>query len=222
LLLALKKEVAPMSGTILDFGAGISPYRPLSPDSVYRTADIVDTFGPDYVIDKNGSVPERSGVLDLVLSTQVLAHVRDPQHYLAECFRLVRPGGRLLLSTNSNFADGDCPGDYQRWTAQGLRRDLEGAGFANVTRVKFSTGPRAVMYFIERYVYTMGGGPRNTLLGWTHRGVSFVVRNFLRRIHVRMDRDYAACRVVPADAPGHDLYIGLVASAERPADVASA
>jgi SAM-dependent methyltransferase len=217
LLLALKKEVAPMSGTILDFGAGISPYRPLSPDSVYRTADIVDTFGPDYVIDKNGSVPERSGVLDLVLSTQVLAHVRDPQHYLAECFRLVRPGGRLLLSTNSNFADGDCPGDYQRWTAQGLRRDLEGAGFATVTRVKFSTGPRAVMYFIERYVYIMKGR-RNTILGWTHRGVSLVLRHFLRGIQVRMDRDYAACRVVPVDAADHDVYIGLLASAYRPPD----
>jgi hypothetical protein len=37
-----------------------------------------------------------------------------------------------------------------------------------------------------------------------------------------MDRDYGAHRVVAAETPGHDLYIGLFVSAQRPTRPATA
>ena len=151
----------------------------------------------------------------MVLSTQVLAHVEDPNKYLSECFRLLKPGGELILSTNNSFADNDCPNDFQRWTAEGLRRDLTKAGFENVNVYKLSTGPRAVMYFIERYVYTMDTS-RKTFPGLLHWAHSSVFRRFRRWIQIRMDRYYSTDRVVWSDVPNRDIYIALFACARRP------
>ena len=66
---------------------------------------------------------------DVVLSTQVLEHVEDPRTYLEECFRVLRPGGQLLLSTHGFMVYHPDPVDYWRWTGAGLRRAVEQAGF---------------------------------------------------------------------------------------------
>lgn len=45
------------------------------------------------------SLPFKTGYFDLVLSHSVIEHVDSPQDYLSECFRVLRPGGVLFLST---------------------------------------------------------------------------------------------------------------------------
>ena len=154
-LLALKRDATHEKIAILDYGAGLSPFRSWFPNSDYRRADIVDFADPDYLIGADGTVPEESAMFDMVLSTQVLSFVTDPHKYLSECFRLLKPGGKLILSTGSLLAVSNSPIDFQRWMVDGLKRDLTKAGFENINVYKLSTGPRAVMYFIERYVYTM-------------------------------------------------------------------
>ncbi len=81
-------------------------------------------IGPD------GRLPLEDGGFDTVLSTQVLEHVADPGVYLEECFRVLRPGGRLLLSTHGFMVYHPDPDDYWRWTCAGLRRAVTDAGFA--------------------------------------------------------------------------------------------
>lgn len=215
LLLALKTESTNEKLSILDYGAGVSPYRSLFPNSEYRRADIVDFGALDYVIDKNGIVPEQSKVFDLVLSTQVLGHVKDPNVYLSECFRLLRPAGKLLLSTHGLYEDNNCPHDFRRWTADGLRCDLEKAGFKTISIHKLTTGPRAVMFFLERYVYTMAAS-RKTLPGLVHWTSSMLFRVLRRWIHILMDRHYSGHRFVPSDVPHHNVYVALFACAHRP------
>lgn len=215
LLLALKTESTKEKLRILDYGAGVSPYRSLFPNSEYRRADIVDFGTLDYMIDKNGVVPERSNVFDRVLSTQVLGHVEDPNVYLSECFRLLKPGGKLLLSTHGLYEDNDCPRDFRRWTADGLRCDLERAGFKTISIYKLTTGPRAVMFFLERYVYTMAAS-RKTLPGLVHWTAAMLFRGLRRRIHILMDRHYSGHRFVPLERPHHTVYIALFACAHRP------
>jgi SAM-dependent methyltransferase len=49
-------------------------------------------------------VPLRSGCADAVTSLDVIEHVFDPAAHVAEAFRLLRPGGRLVLTTpNTRF-----------------------------------------------------------------------------------------------------------------------
>ena len=52
----------------------------------------------------------------------------DPALYLSECFRVLRPGGRMLLSTHGMFVYHPDPDDYWRWTCAGLQHVVERGG----------------------------------------------------------------------------------------------
>ena len=45
------------------------------------------------------SMPFRNGYFDLILSHSVIEHVSSAVGYLGECFRVLRPGGLMFLST---------------------------------------------------------------------------------------------------------------------------
>jgi SAM-dependent methyltransferase len=69
-----------------------------------------------------------SGDYDVVICEQVLEHVPDPSVALSNLRSLCRPGGRLLVSTPFLVRIHDMPGDYWRFTPDGLRLMLERAG----------------------------------------------------------------------------------------------
>jgi SAM-dependent methyltransferase len=121
---------APPNARILDYGSADSPYRRFfSPSAEFVTADLPGN--PDAALDlePDGTVPVASGTFDVVLSTQVLEHVTDPETYLSECLRVLRPGGQLLLSTHGLMVYHPDPVDYWRWTGAGLQRAVGQAGF---------------------------------------------------------------------------------------------
>lgn len=117
-------------GRVLDYGCADMPYRSFfGPDVEYVGADLVGNERAAVALLPDGSVPVDDESFDAVLSTQVLEHVQDPRLYLAECFRVLRPGGRLLLSTHGIFAYHPDPVDLWRWTCEGLRLDVQRPGF---------------------------------------------------------------------------------------------
>lgn len=134
---------------LLDYGCGGSPYRSFFPNATYHRADYSCTPSVDFTLEANGLLPAISdGSYDMVLSTQVLEHVSDPHCYLAESHRVLRRGGKLILTTHGTFPDHGCPHDYWRWTADGLKLSLERAGF-KVTRIsKLTCGIRAVLFWL--------------------------------------------------------------------------
>ncbi len=120
----------PADGRILDYGCAEVPYRHFfAQTATYVAADLPGN--PNATLDLNAdtTVPEPDDGFDAVVSTQVLEHVADPALYLSECFRVLRPGGRLLLSTHGMFIYHPDPIDHWRWTCAGLRHVVEDAGF---------------------------------------------------------------------------------------------
>lgn len=115
---------------VLDFGCADRPYRVCLPASCrYVGADLPGNADADAQILPDGRLSSADAEFDAVLSTQVLEHVADPEVYLAESFRLLKPGGQLLLSTHGLMFYHPDPVDYWRWTREGLDRILSKAGF---------------------------------------------------------------------------------------------
>ncbi len=114
---------------VLDFGCGSRPYENwfVAAGAQYRGADLDGAH--EIAITAEGNLALESGSADLVASFQVLEHVWDVAQYLGEARRVLAPGGKLLLSTHGAWLYHPHPGDFRRWTAEGLKRELAACGF---------------------------------------------------------------------------------------------
>jgi SAM-dependent methyltransferase len=203
---------------MLDYGAGPSPYRSLFPNADYRRADYVPSPGIDYLVYGESRVPECDGVFDLILSTQVAEHVANPASYFREAFRLLRPGGRLLLTTHGVWPDHGTPYDFQRWTAAGLARDLTQTGFVNLRASKLTAGHRAHLFLALDALAAIGGGRT-----WLRRAGARLMQKALHfarpSLHRRIDALWPQLRIAdlggdPSSGPPFYLLVAFLA--ERP------
>jgi SAM-dependent methyltransferase len=213
---ALGELASHASGLLLDYGCGSSPYRSLFPNVDYQRADYSPSVGIDYAVREDQTIDARNESFDYVLSTQVLEHVRRPEAYLAECFRLLKAGGTLLLSTHGTFEEHGCPYDFRRWTADGLKEDITRAGFEMKDLKKLTTGPRAAGFLFHQYGGMLAPGRRSPL-GLLHWFFFRRTTHFFAAMNRKLDRKFSDCGVVDASAPGHPLYIALLAVAIKPA-----
>ena len=118
-------------GRLLDFGCASKPYKDVFSERypTYIGADLAGNKSAEVVVNEDGSLPLPNDSFDCVLSSQVLEHVREPGVYLRESFRVLRPGGSLILSTHGIWTYHPDPTDYWRWTIDGLRLQIETVGF---------------------------------------------------------------------------------------------
>jgi SAM-dependent methyltransferase len=128
--------------TALDFGCGSRPYQSIfaAAGARYLGADF-DQHG-DVLIDRGGRLSAPDHSVDLVLSFQVLEHVRDLGTYFSEARRVLRPDGWLMLSTHGTWFYHPHPEDHRRWTRPGLIDEISGHGFEVIECVPI-VGPLA-------------------------------------------------------------------------------
>jgi len=124
----LASRIAAVGQRAIDFGCGSQPYRPVfdSRGVTYTGADFADA---EVRIDRNGRIDLPEASADLVLSFQVLEHVRDVDQYLSEASRILRRDGWLILSTHGTWLYHPHPEDHRRWTREGLLAELKRHGF---------------------------------------------------------------------------------------------
>src|SRR5215831_20433462 len=125
----LADRIASPGKVALDFGCGAKPYAQLftSRGVTYRGADLGN--GHEVQIRPDGTLSAADQSADLVVSFQVLEHVRDIDTYLQESERVLRDDGLMLLSTHGTWLYHPHPGDHRRWTREGLIAELELHGF---------------------------------------------------------------------------------------------
>ncbi len=135
----LKLELASAHGDVLDVGAGAQPYRPLLPSGArYRAIDVAvagEAFGydlPDTEYFEGDRWPADDASIDVVLATETLEHVPDPSVFLAEARRVLRPGGRIILTVPFAARWHYIPHDYWRFTPSSLLNLLASASFGDV------------------------------------------------------------------------------------------
>jgi len=118
-------------GRALDAGAGTLAYRSVLAPHVreYRSLDITRTHPDLDVVGDVQAMPLPDASFETVLCAEVLEHVPDPRKALAEIFRVLAPGGKLIITVPHLAYLHNEPHDYYRYTKYGLRTLLEGAGF---------------------------------------------------------------------------------------------
>lgn len=126
----------------LDFGCGSKPYEALFTAGGVRYLGADFDGSPEIAIDASGRLQAADNSCDLVLSFQVLEHVRNLQTYLSEARRVLRPDGWMMLSTHGTWLYHPHPEDHRRWTREGLVGDIAKHGF-NVTECIPVVGPLA-------------------------------------------------------------------------------
>ncbi len=103
-----KARSIPAGAKVLDVGAGTCPYRSLFSHCDYKAHDFEKYEGIklggksqygtiDYSSDIV-SIPVPDASFDVILCTEVLEHVPEPIEALREMSRILKPGGRLLIT----------------------------------------------------------------------------------------------------------------------------
>ncbi|KKQ15996.1 MAG: hypothetical protein US30_C0025G0008 [Candidatus Moranbacteria bacterium GW2011_GWF2_36_839] len=82
--------------------------------------DVNKGRGVDVVADAH-DLPFEDGKFDIILCTEVLEHLHSPHVAISEMKRVLKVGGKLILTTRFIFPIHDAPGDYFRYTKYGLR-----------------------------------------------------------------------------------------------------
>lgn len=144
---ALAGVLGEATGVWLDYGADTSPYGSLLGGAELRSADLPRTGGRvDYLLDDSGRLAVPNATFDGVLSTQVVEHVPDAGACLREARRVLKPSGRLVITTHGIWEDHAGPLDLRRWTLSGLARDVSEAGFRVLTCEGVTCRRRAALF----------------------------------------------------------------------------
>lgn len=117
-----------LRGRVIDLGCGIMPYAELLPPAVtsYHGLDItVRDSRPTLIGDIQSLGMLADSSFDAVVCLEVLEHVPDPAHAVAEIARVLQDGGVLVLSAPHLSRLHEIPHDYYRYTEYGLRYLLE-------------------------------------------------------------------------------------------------
>lgn len=109
--------------TVLDVGGRIQPYRALFRNlERYVAIDLVPEGLVDVIADAQ-VIPISDDSCDAVICTQVLSYISEPGRVISESFRVLKPGGTLLLTIPAFFPQHH--DEKWRFTRTGIESLLE-------------------------------------------------------------------------------------------------
>ena len=154
-------ELGPrLSGRLLDVGCGSQPYRRYFPHLDYLGLDI-DTAAnrqagiADHFYD-GSRFPFEDSSFDSVLCNQVLEHVFNPQQFLSEIRRVLKPGGRLLLTVPFVWDEHEQPYDCARYTSFGLRHLFDEQDLQWLEHRKLGGDASILFQLTNAYLFKVG------------------------------------------------------------------
>ncbi len=140
----LDRELARLGtpGTALDIGAAgggntrvlkARGWRPLAVEYGEDGAEVAQERGLDVMRADARYLPVRDGAMDLVTAFDVLEHIEEDHIAVEEIFRVLRPGGTLLVAVPCDMKlwsqHDEAVGHVRRYTRESLSTVVEKAGF---------------------------------------------------------------------------------------------
>jgi SAM-dependent methyltransferase len=114
------------AGELIGVGCGDMPFRPYIAGQInhYDGLDIAPRspqLALSYLADIQNMAIVPSNAYDTALCLEVLEHIPDPFRAMGEIHRILKPGGRVIISVPHLSRLHEEPHDYYRYTAYGLK-----------------------------------------------------------------------------------------------------
>lgn len=152
-------DLAPvLQGDLLDVGCGTKPYEKLFTNINSYTGLEIDSESSrkrgiaDYFYEGQ-SFPFSDESYDALLCNQVLEHVFNPDVFLGEINRVLKPGGKLLLTVPFVWDEHEQPYDYARYSSFGLFALLEKSGFKVLQHKKLGADATILFQLTNAYLF---------------------------------------------------------------------
>jgi SAM-dependent methyltransferase len=183
-------------GRLLDLGCGKAPlfglYREFAGE--ITCVDWSGTLhGGEYVdleADLSLDLPLPDAGFDTIILSDVLEHIPEPDRLWREMYRILSPGGRLILNVPFYYGLHEKPLDYFRYTEYALRRFADSAGFEIVSLERIGGVPEIMADLVAKQLQAapLVGRPLATLVQWST--LVFVRSPLGRRLSARTSRSF--------------------------------
>lgn len=144
LIAGLRRNIGYVDGKVLDFGCGNRSYEYLFDTENVVGLDILQS-GHDHSSENidiyydGATIPFKNASFNTILSIEVFEHVFNLEEVLDELYRVLKPGGNILLSIPFVWEEHEQPYDFGRYTSFGIKHLMEIHGFT-VINVEKSGG----------------------------------------------------------------------------------
>jgi len=131
-----------LKGRLMDFGCGSKPYKALF-------NNVSEYIGVDYKGEGHSHVNEQIDVyydgktipfpdnyFDSILTNEVLEHVFNIDEIVGELYRVLKPGGKILITTPFAWMEHEAPVDFGRYSSFGMKQLLERNRFSIIEMEK--------------------------------------------------------------------------------------
>lgn len=118
-------------GIVLDIGGrdrGIFQ-KPREKVNNWIFADINEEYKPDIILDVSNMSQIENNSIDVINAMELFEHVKHVKKGLQECYRVLKKKGLMFLSVPFLFPIHSDPYDYQRWTNDKWKFELQNIGF---------------------------------------------------------------------------------------------
>ncbi|MBL7813562.1 MAG: methyltransferase domain-containing protein [Saprospiraceae bacterium] len=163
-----------LTGKMMDFGCGSKPYQSLF-------SHVSDYIGVDYIgeghIHDNEQIdvyydgdklPFEDDSFDSIFSSEVFEHLFNIDAILSELYRIMKSGGKILITCPFVWNEHEIPIDYARYTQFALKQLFEKHGFRIVVLDKSGNYITTVAQMIVLYMLTVRGMSRFVrVVNWT-------------------------------------------------------
>ena len=147
-----------IKGDTIDVGCGSKPYESLFNTTKYIGLDLAKS-GHNHSTSKidffyNGLyMPFDSDTFDSAVCFEVLQVVFNPEQFLKETYRIVKPGANLLFTVPFFWDEHEQPHDFARYTSFGLNHMFTDAGYKIIESKKLLCDMRLFALLTNNYIY---------------------------------------------------------------------